>query len=193
MTRRRLLWLLAAVLAAPARLAGAIARDGERIRVYVAGKGYLWRETIVRNRSAWRQLLSAEQYRVLRERGTEEPYSSRFQVAQGSGLYRCAGCGLDLFRTADQYDSGTGWPSFSAPIAPGNVVLRRQDTLWRVRNEVICALCSGHLGHLFDDGPPPTGRHYCINGVALRFVPAPEAPQPMARNANAPRKPRGVE
>ena len=116
----------------------------------------------------WRQQLSSEQYDVLREAGTERPFSSPLNDEHRAGIFGCAGCALDLFSSTTKFDSGTGWPSFFK--AMDNAVLERSDsTLGVTRTEVLCRRCGGHLGHVFDDGPEPTGLRYCIDGVALNF------------------------
>lgn len=120
----------------------------------------------------WRARLSKAQYEVLRHEGTERPYSSPLDKEKRSGLFSCAGCEQRLFSSRNKYDSGTGWPSFWAPLA-GAVVTARDASLGMVRESVMCARCGGHLGHVFDDGPPPTGLRYCMNGVAMNFAPGP--------------------
>jgi peptide-methionine (R)-S-oxide reductase len=119
----------------------------------------------------WRRLLTPAQYRVLRQAGTEAPESSPLDHQFGAGRYLCAGCALPLFSSATKFDSGTGWPSFYAPLKDA-VATATDTSMSMVRTEVHCAQCGGHLGHVFDDGPEPTGLRYCMNGVALDFVPA---------------------
>jgi peptide-methionine (R)-S-oxide reductase len=119
----------------------------------------------------WQKRLNADAFDVLRHHGTEAPFSSPLDHVTRAGVYHCAGCDLALFSSTTKYDSGTGWPSFYAPLA-GAVAYRSDHDLIEERTEVHCHRCEGHLGHLFDDGPPPTGKRYCMNGVALRFAPS---------------------
>lgn len=122
--------------------------------------------------SEWHAILSDEQYAILREEGTERAYSSPLNNEHRDGVFSCAGCGLPLFSSATKFDSHTGWPSFWAPL--DNAVATRQDrTFGMVREEVHCRRCGGHLGHVFDDGPKPTGLRYCMNGLAMKFEPRP--------------------
>ncbi|UIJ46803.1 peptide-methionine (R)-S-oxide reductase MsrB [Sphingomonas cannabina] len=118
----------------------------------------------------WRKRLSPQAYAVLRKASTEYPFTSPLNKEHRSGVFSCAGCQLPLFTSRTKFDSGTGWPSFWAPL-PNAVALSRDTTLGMVRNEVHCRRCGGHLGHVFDDGPKPTGKRYCMNGVALAFTP----------------------
>lgn len=119
----------------------------------------------------WRDRLTPEQYQVLREEGTERPYSSPLDNEHRAGIFRCAGCDLALFSSTTKYDSRTGWPSFWEPL-PDAVGTRPDNSLGISRVEVHCRRCGGHLGHVFEDGPAPTGQRWCINGVSLRFEPA---------------------
>ena len=126
---------------------------------------------VTRTDAEWRRLLAPDQYKVLRKHGTERAGSSPLDHEKRAGLFACAGCDLPVYRSADKFDSGTGWPSFTQPIE--GAVGTAEDRSWfTTRTEVHCRRCGGHLGHVFDDGPRPTGQRWCINGVALGFVPA---------------------
>lgn len=124
----------------------------------------------------WKQRLSPEQYEVLRNKATERPFSGKYVNTTAEGIYVCAGCGAELFSSADKFDAGCGWPSFSAALAEGRIIERTDRSHGMVRTEIICARCGGHLGHVFDDGPLPTGLRYCVNSVSLDFRPAAETP-----------------
>ena len=127
---------------------------------------------IERSDAEWKQQLSPESYRVLRHEGTEIAFTGAYWNEHRAGLYHCAGCGLELFRSSDKFESGTGWPSYTQPFAKNRVNVGVDNSLGMSRDEVECARCGGHLGHVFDDGPAPTHLRYCINSASLEFVPA---------------------
>jgi peptide-methionine (R)-S-oxide reductase len=152
--RRTALTALGALALAPSSALGATATDKLRL-----------------TDAQWKARLSAEQFQILRREGTEIPFSSPLDHEKRAGTYFCVGCNLALYSSKTKYDSGTGWPSFWAPL-PNAVATKTDHLLAEERNEVHCRRCAGHLGHVFDDGPPPTGKRYCMDGVALKFKPA---------------------
>ena len=126
-------------------------------------------EKVVKSEQEWRQLLDPDQYEVLRNAATERPWAGKYVSEKGDGIYRCAACGNELFSSETKFESGSGWPSFTDPMFAEAVETREDRSHGMIRTEVVCARCGGHLGHVFDDGPGPSGERWCINSCALDF------------------------
>jgi peptide-methionine (R)-S-oxide reductase len=165
-TRRKILLGTAGVAAVAAAGIGVLRWQGSQATAATDGKF-----EVTKTPEEWRKILTPEQYSVLREQDTERPWTSPLNKEKRKGTFACAGCDLPLFASETKFESGTGWPSFYAPIE-GNVGVERDFSWGMLRDEVHCRRCGGHLGHVFKDGPKPTGLRYCINGVSLKFVPA---------------------
>jgi peptide-methionine (R)-S-oxide reductase len=145
--------------------------DTKRVRIFDACQNkVIYVDRMVKTDAEWKKLLTPEQYQITTKKGTEHPFTCAFEEVKESGIFRCVRCGTDLFRSSTKFESGTGWPSFYEPVSDLNIRLIADFSLGMNRTEVLCARCDSHLGHVFNDGPPPTGMRYCMNGFALKFV-----------------------
>ena len=147
--------------------------DTKRVRIFDAHQNKIvYVDRVIRSDDEWKKMLTKEQYEITTKKGTEHPFTCTFQEVKGPGIFQCVRCGTDLFRSSTKFESGTGWPSFYEPVSDLNIKLIDDFSLGMHRTEVLCARCDSHLGHVFDDGPPPTSKRYCMNGYALKFVKA---------------------